>query len=481
MKNPKDSKKLLHSRAGNFWQRIRALWDRYSNEADHSKGWLDTGLRRRHRLNWIFGSIVALGFILFFGILIWLKNAGIMQIDESRLLLIIDYKHADNTLVFDRRGEKIGEFFSDYHVYIPYEKIPTQLVKAVISIEDRHYFEHHGIDMRGIVRALLASLRSGGFTQGGSTITQQVVRNFLLSPEKKFERKIKEALLALELEQHLSKEKILEIYLNALFLGQGAYGVGAAAERHFGRPLAELETHELALIAGLFQSPSRYNPHKSPEQAKRRQRQVLKAMVQNGYLSQADYKKARSKPLIYKSQNQLNTAFAPNFIDAVQELTEKLLTGEVKGKGLRIYTTLDLSLQQDMNEVIKESTPIFSAAAHKLVNVKNPNENMIEAASIILDHSNGDVLAMTGGRDYARSQFNRALKAKRAPGSSFKPAVYAAALMGGSKWSDQVYVSPIMIQDYRPANYADEFLSEATLYSAFYQSINTPVVELGYL
>lgn len=419
-------------------------------------------------------SLLSTGIWLF----LWLRQTGVTHLDSSRLSAIIDYQHADNTLVFDRKGEKIGEFYSDYHLFLPFDKIPPLLVKAVLAVEDRHFFEHRGIDFRGILRALFVSLRSGSFTQGGSTITQQVVRNFLLTPEKTLERKIKEALLSLQLERHLSKERILEIYLNALFLGQGSYGVGAAAERHFGKPIDQLELHELALIAGLFQSPSRYNPHRAPEQAKRRQTQVLKAMVAARAISQSDYRKAIKRPLVYQSQGSLNAAFAPHFIDAIQEATEKLLTSEVKGKGLRIYTTLDLALQKDINQVISDATPHFQQVAQKLL-IKNPDEKLIETAALILDQKNGEILAMIGGRDFARSQFNRALKAKRAPGSAFKPIVYAQALQNGSKWSDVSLVAPILIQDYRPQNSSGEYLSEVTLYNAFYRSVNTPAVELG--
>ena len=344
-------------------------------------------------------SLVSTGIFL----LVWLRQTGVTHLDSSRLNVIIEYEHADNSLVFDRKGEKIGEFFSDYHLFLPYDKIPPLLIKAVLAVEDRHFFEHRGIDFRGIVRAMFASLRTGSFTQGGSTLTQQVVRNFLLTPEKTFERKIKEAILSLQLEQHLSKQRILEIYLNALFLGQGSYGVGAAAERHFGKPIDQLELHELALIAGLFQSPSRYNPHKAPEQARRRQQQVLRAMVASGAITQAEFKKASKQPLHFATQVSLNTTFAPHFIDAIQEQTEKLLTSDVKGKGLRIYTTLDLGLQQDANEVIEHSTEHFAQVAQKLAGVKKPDDKMIETAALIMDQHKGEILAMRGGRDSSRS------------------------------------------------------------------------------
>ncbi|WP_141735387.1 transglycosylase domain-containing protein [Oligoflexus tunisiensis] len=482
MKYSGKKKNLLHVRSRKLWQRLKYAWTSLQGRMPIKRlaAWLNLrGSDRRRKVLLSLGAIglVLLGTLVWMGL--WLQQTGVLHLDQSRLTVIIDYKHSDNSLVYDRNGEKIGEFFSDYHVFVPYENIPKPLIQAVLAVEDRHFFDHHGIDLRGIMRAFLASVRSGGFTQGGSTITQQVVRNFLLSPEKTFERKIKEAILAIQLERHLSKEKILEIYLNALFLGQGSYGVGAASERHFGKPLRELDVHELALIAGLFQSPSRYNPHKAPNQAKRRQRQVLKAMVRAGFLTKETYKTYRRKPLTFKSQSQLNTTFAPYFIDAVQEQTETLLTGDVRGRGLRIHTTLDVALQEEINKVVDQSSDLFAAAATKLVHVPTGIPKVVETAAVVLDHRSGDVLAIVGGRDYARSQFNRVLKAKRAPGSSFKPVVYALALQAGMKWSDMFYVGPVVIQDYRPRNYGGEYLTEATLYNAFYRSINSPVIEIG--
>ncbi|MES2745983.1 MAG: PBP1A family penicillin-binding protein [Bdellovibrionota bacterium] len=410
---------------------------------------------------------------------VWIDRAGIFEVDEKKLDVIINYEHSDNSLVFDKNGKQIGEFFSDYHVYYPIQKIPKPMIDAVLSIEDRKFFEHGGIDYKGIARAAIAYLTSGQARQGASTITQQVVRNFLLTPERKISRKIKEALFAIQLERKLSKDKILEIYLNALFLGQGSYGVGAAAQRHFGKTLEELQPHEIALIAGLFQSPTRFNPHKNPKAAKKRQLIVLKAMQANKLLTAEDLEKWSSAPLVYQAPASMNQSFAPFFIDAIQEQTDKMLSGKFKGKGLRITTTLDLALQEEVNSAIQKSTDIYSSAAQNLVGVKKPSESMIEAASLVMNHRTGEILAMIGGRDFQKSQFNRALKAKRAPGSCFKPVVFSHALMNGVNWSDVTYIAPVVIQNYRPQNFQYEFMTEATYFNAFYRSINTPVVELG--
>lgn len=424
---------------------------------------------------------LALSIVLSFGIAFyaWIEKAGILDLDETKLDVIINYEHSDNTLVFDKHGKPIGEFFSDYHVYYPYSKIPKAMIDAVLSIEDRKFFEHGGVDYKGIVRAGFAYVTSGEARQGASTITQQIVRSFLLTPERKISRKMKEALFAIQLERKLSKERILEIYLNALFLGQGSYGVGAAAQRHFGKPLEELQMHEIALIAGLFQSPTRFNPHKHPKSAKKRQLMVLNALRANKVISSAEAKTWAAAPLVYQAPASMNQSIAPFFLDAIQEQTDKLLSGKFKGKGLRIATTLDLALQQELNSVVQKSTDIFQSAALNLVNVRRPKESMIEAASLVMNHRTGEILAMIGGRDFQKSQFNRTLKAKRAPGSCFKPLVYSHALTHGLNWSDVNYITPVVIQNYRPQNFTSEFMTEATYFNAFYRSINTPVVELG--
>ncbi len=411
---------------------------------------------------------------------LWLQSIGVFSVDDKQLQKILDYKPADNTVVFDRKGEKIGEYFSTYYVYVPYEKLPKKLVDAIIAIEDRQYFKHSGIDMRGIMRAFVTRLLGGG-NQGGSTITQQVVRHFLLTQERTFERKAKEAALALRLDSLLSKERVLELYANAMFLGNGAYGVGAAAIRYFGRPLNELQEHELALIAGLFQSPSRYNPVKYPDRAKNRQLQVLQAMQRAKYITRKEEHEWRKRPLRYQLYNPTNLQLAPHFVDYVQEMAQKLVTNvDVKNSGLRIHTSLDASVQRLLLEALNESKDVLSKAERLVYKNNDPKSpEQVEAAMLVTNPKTGEILAMVGGRDYKKSQFNRTVAAKRQPGSLFKPVVYSLALQRGWKWSDQLYVTPVAIDNYRPKNFSDNFLTETTLLRSFYQSINTTTVEVG--
>lgn len=415
-----------------------------------------------------------------FGVL-WLSEIGIFRISEASFGPLLNHRQVDNTVVFDRHNDKIGEIFNRYHVYVQYSDLPKDLVNAILAIEDRSFFQHRGVDIRGIARAAYDRLRGGKVSQGASTITQQVVRHFLLTKEKTIERKLKEAVLAIKLERMISKERIFELYANVMFLGNGSYGVGAAAQRYFGKELGQLQTHEFALIAGLFQSPSRYNPQKYPKRARFRQKQVLTAMLQSNMVSEADWQKLARLPLNYKEYRPLNQEFAPYFVDHVAERARQILGGTILNKGLRIYTTLDPKLQQMAQESLSERTDVFQKAKNLVLipyesRKKSP---AIQGAIISSNPKTGEILAMVGGRDYDRTKFNRTIHAKRQPGSAFKPIIYSLALSKGFKWSDLIYVSPVAVKNYRPKNFSRQFLTETTLLRAFYLSINTPAVEVG--
>ncbi len=412
--------------------------------------------------------------------MIWLKDLGLFKLSDEDLRTIVGYRHHDNSVVYDNQGQKIGEYYSNHYIFVPYEKIPKALIDAIVAIEDRNFFEHPGFDARAIMRAAFSYLNpSSKLRQGGSTITQQLVRNFLLTRERTVERKLREIALAYLLEQKITKTRILEIYLNALFLGNGAYGVGSAAQRYFGRGLAELKPHELALIAGLFQSPSGYNPQKFPDRAKKRQIAVIRAMYEAKKISRKKAIQMAREPLNYEPFNMINLDTAPYFVDYVREQVQEVLGTRVKNRGLRIYTSLDAKLQRLAQETMRESTDVFQFGRLHLLNENARKNDQIESALLATDPNTGHILAMIGGRDYQTSQYNRAIQAKRSPGSAFKPIVYSLALSQGHKWSDMVYVGPVAIDDYRPRNHGNTYLTETTLLQAFYRSINTPVIELG--
>ena len=417
----------------------------------------------------------------------WLQELGIFTINDQDIALLTTYKSNDMSLVFDKSGQKIGELYSQYRIYIPYDALPKDMIKAIIAIEDKKFFTHHGVDTSAIVRAIVSRIKGSSSRQGASTITQQVIRYFLLTQEHTFERKVREMALALFLEQRLTKRQIFEIYVNSCFLGNGAYGVGAAAKRYFNKNIGELTLGEAALIAGLFQSPSRYNPMKFPTQAKRRQKQVIAAMLHGKFIDRPTARKIASQPLVYSATEPSSNSVAPYFIDYVASEAEQILNvSAIRNQGLRIYTTLDADLQKLAGETISRAAPMFSraehdlpAAVHYLGDHSDAGESRVESGLIATDPRDGHILAMVGGRDYNASQFNVTYQAKRQPGSAFKPVVFSLALDNGFKWSDLLYISRIAIDDYRPQNFSNQFGTETSMLRAFYSSINTAAVEVG--
>lgn len=418
---------------------------------------------------------------------VWLKNLGVFSLDKNRVKELQHFSFADNTIVYDRDGGKIGEFFDRYQVFVPVDELPLHLKHAIFAIEDRNFMTHRGIDTSAMIRAAWSRVRRNKINQGASTITQQVTKQMLLTPERTIERKVLEIAWALKLEKTLSKDQILQIYTNNLFLGNGAYGVGAAARRYFNKDIRALNIAESALIAGLFQSPSRYNPAKYPERAKNRQIAVIRAMVAAGYLNATQAKAALNAPLVYQEYKSVNYETAPWFIDAIRESLPQILGQagrRTDGKGLRVYTTLDRTLQSNAESSIAGAESTFAKidkSTDPIIDRKTGQKRRarVEAAMLVTDPHNGEILAMVGGRNYKDSQFNRALNAMRSPGSAFKPVVYTEALMRGFSWSDVIFVSPVNISNYRPHTPDDDYLSETTMLRAFYRSMNTPTVEIA--
>ena len=417
---------------------------------------------------------------------LWVSELGLFDVTDDQLSTIVNLKPEDNSLVYDRDGKKIGEFFNTYNIYIPYNKLPKNMIDAIIAIEDRNFWTHEGFDPKGIMRAALSKLKGDRIEQGASTITQQVVRHYLLPKEKTIQRKLKEISLSWHLEKKLTKEKILEIYVNNMFLGNGSYGVGAASFRYFGKPLNKLKLNEMALIAGLFQSPSRYNPSRHPKLAKKRQTLVLKSMYAAKMLNFPQTQKNIKEKLEYKDYQPINTTTAPYFIDYIKDQSQTILKAQgknVDSQGLRIYTTIDTKMQRLAEDAIAESKELLDQAQSRVGQVKDNKGKVkqatLEAAVLSVDPKNGEILTMVGGRDYAKTKFNRTYQAMRSPGSAFKPIVFGLALEKKMKWSDVIYVSPVSINNYRPHTPDEDFLTETTMMRAFYRSMNTPTIEIG--
>lgn len=594
--------------------------------------------------------IVALGLIGIFGIYLIVKSA---QSSLPQLITVKDYQPLLVSQVYDRNGKKIGEFFRERRTLVPYEKIPKNLINAFLAAEDDQFFEHKGINPQAIFRAALANLRAGRSVQGGSTITQQVAKTLMLSSEKTMTRKLRDILLAIEMEKNLSKEEILFLYLNQIYFGQGAYGVEQAAQVYYRKPASKLTLPEMAILAGLPQAPSRYSPVKNPLRAKERQIYVLHRMADVGFITKDEAESAIKEHVkVYVRENY--EEFAPFYLETVRQvLVSQLGEDMVLDKGLRIHTSLDLTkqlaaqdsvtaglksldkrqgyrgairnisdeataqeyLKEEQKKLISDFTPeriilpdgkfadIFPKKEAKdilehpllpayiklkdsvqgvvekiddklgLVYVKLPEtqglidietmawarqpdsevradlgtikkpsealkkgdvilvkiaadkfssdrllastkkkapteplpdfskylgleldqEPLVEGALISFDQQTQDVLAMVGGSDFAKSEFNRAIQAPRQTGSAFKAIVYASALDKGYTPATPIMDAPIVFEEggspndaegqgdpkvWKPSNHSKSFGGDILFRNALVQSLNIPTVKI---
>ncbi len=326
------------------------------------------------------------------------------------------------SLVYDRHGNLVFSFASEDRTTVPLDRVSPAMISAVVAAEDRHFFRHAGMDVVAVVRAAWIDLNARAVKQGASTITQQLIRHVALSRDRNFQRKIKEALLAVRVERRFNKEKILEAYLNRIYLGNGHYGIEAAARGYFGKPASDLTPAEGALLAGIIPCPSVCSPRTAPEVARKRRDRVLAAMRKADAITPAAYETALAAPIAlaperYESGDDTSGLY---FLEAVrQQMMTRFGVGEVLKGGLRIYTTLDMNAQRHAEEAI----------ATRLGELDKSGR--LEGALVALDPHTGEVLALVGGRDFHASPFNRAMQAKRQPGSAFKPLLFAAAIEQG--------------------------------------------------
>ena len=392
-----------------------------------------------------------------------------------------NYRPATITKFFSEDGEIIGEFFIEKRKIVSLDRVPHHLVQAFIAGEDARFFHHKGLDYIAIFRALCRNIFSGEIVQGGSTITQQVVKSILLSPEKSFTRKIREAILAFKIEKYLSKEEILFLYLNQIYLGHGAYGVATAAENYFGKSVEELNLAESALLAGLPQAPSKYSPYHHPEQAIRRQTYILNRMVEEGFISYGEVMKALQTPLKIKSKQNSFIEKAPYFVEYVRRYVEEKYGKEALYKnGLQVYTTIDTDFQKIAQEAVESGLKEIEKR-QKYLSSDIPFS--LEGALVCFDLETGYVKAMVGGRDFRKSQFNRATQARRQTGSAFKPIVYASALDKGYTPASVIVDAPIIFKwgdkKWKPKNFEEKFLGPTTLRNAIAHSVNIVTVKIA--
>ncbi|HSS31534.1 MAG TPA: PBP1A family penicillin-binding protein [Nitrospiraceae bacterium] len=370
--------------------------------------------------------------------------------------------------------------------WIPLAQIPPLIIETVLTIEDRRFYSHFGIDPIAVGRAIWTNFTKGGVVQGGSTITQQLAKNLFYSPQRTMGRKFKEALAALVLEVKYTKQNILESYLNEIYLGQAGfvsiYGMSEAAHRYFGKTLEQLTVDEVAMVAGLIKGPNSYAPTKHPELAKQRRDVVLRRLKEIGHLTEEAWNRAVKEPVRVTPPEDVLTD-APYFVDAVLREVEEAGVVPIP-EGSRIDSTLDPMIQQAATEALEKGLAKLEKTYSHLSNSPEP----MQGAVVVLDPKNGSVLALVGGRDYRRSQFNRAIQARRQPGSLFKPFVYLAALeaaregqVGQLTAASLVADEPVTFESgtgpWSPQNYDKQFHGPITVRSALEQSLNVPAVQ----
>lgn len=391
---------------------------------------------------------------------------------------LASYQPAATTVILDRHGNQIDLIFTQNRFVVPLDKMPKILPQAFVAAEDARFFQHGGVDIWSITRALFHNLRKGGKGQGGSTITQQVARSLLLTPEKTYTRKIKEAILAYRIDKVLSKKEILHIYLNQIYFGEGAYGVDAAARTYFGKQVIDLNLAEISILAGLPQAPSRYSPFKNFNLTKKRQAYVLNRMAEEGYITPTMARKAHQTPLLWGSPHESDedsrffTQHIKNYINS--KYGKKML----QSGGLTIKTTLDPLLQKSANAAVSRGVAKWAVRRTKKAS------QLPQTALVALEVSTGKVRALVGGTNFLQSQFNRATQAKRQPGSAFKPFVYATAFLHGFHSSSLIDDAPLILpgassrNSWQPRNFNGEFYGPTTLHLALTHSRNIVAIKL---
>jgi penicillin-binding protein 1A len=463
-----------------------------------------------------------------------------------------DWKPPEATVIYDYKGRPFGDIALQRRYYVTLDKIPAHTRYAFISAEDKNFYKHFGIDPIAIIRALITNISRKDIKQGASTITQQLARNLFLTPERSLKRKIKEALLAIKIEREFSKDKILELYLNYIYLGQGAYGVEAASRIYFGKSVKDLTVDESAVLASLPKAPTKYNPFRNPERILERRNYVLLRMLEDGYITQEEYETYSKKPLKLRLENKYYGM--DYFLDYVKEYVVEKYGEAILAGGYAIYTTIDKDLQEHARQVLEKgiyrvakangipALPADYSTAEKLykeqkVDIK-PGKVLIgkiknvqggeyvveigdkefkaekgelpfekgdyvfvrfyqakkelrwevlpdlQGALVALDAKTGAIRAMVGGYSYMRSPYNRAVYAKRQPGSAIKPIIYLSALMKGYTQAHIIdatprsFYDPSTGKDWTPKNYEGAQYGPVSLRTALAKSINTATVNL---
>jgi penicillin-binding protein 1A len=384
------------------------------------------------------------------------------------------YTPFESSFVYSSDGKVLAELYIERRNFIPYYNIPDRIKKAVIAIEDHRFYSHPGMDIIGILRAFYKNIMAQDIVEGGSTITQQLTKMLFLKPEKSLARKIREAIISVQIEKRYTKDEIIGMYLNQAYFGTRAYGIEAAAQTYFGKSANELSIAESALLAGLPKAPTMYSPFRNPEKSLMRRQVVLKKMLENKFISKEEYERANAEPLPIKPY--FRKYEAPYFVELLRQHLEARYGNSVYTSGMRIYSTIDYNMQK-----IAEKAVINGISA-----IEKRVKKGVQAALIAIEPSSGHIKAMVGGTDFWETQFNRASMALRQPGSAFKPFVFAAAFEKGMSESDEILDEPVIFPGgkpntiWSPKNYDGEYHGYVPLKTALALSLNAATVRLAY-
>jgi len=421
------------------------------------------------------------------------------------LSVLVDYKPSVTSRIYDKDGKKIANIFDEKHrYYASFEEIPPRIIEALVAIEDTTFFEHPGINIDAIFRAAIKVIRAGKAVEGASTITQQLVKNVLLTREKKLSRKIKEAIYALKLEQELTKEQILERYLNEIYYGHGYYGIKTAADGYFHKKLSELTLKEMALLVGLPKAPSTYAPTKNYDISMGRANRVIKRMYVLGWIDNATYESALLEtPEVF--DDTLTQNRAPFVVDEVMRQFSEFGLDDFKTGGYEVYTTIDIRLQEAARESLKYAYDLSLERLEKykedeaekfaktppdeeydLLLAADVNTSKLNGALVSLESQTGNILALVGSVDYTQSSYNRATQGRRQPGSAFKPFIYQVAIdLGFSGATPLVDIAKTYEYEkdgeemkWRPKNYEKNYKGLITLRESLVHSRNLATINL---
>ncbi|HDZ5339247.1 TPA: PBP1A family penicillin-binding protein [Campylobacter fetus] len=422
----------------------------------------------------IFGFFTIIAIAIFAALIYFYSQ---IRVDISA---IVEYKPKLTTQIFDRNGDLVANVFDEENrQYAKYQEIPPRVVEALVAVEDTSFFEHGGINVEAIFRAAIKDIKAMSLVEGASTLTQQLIKNMVLTRDKKFTRKLKEVILAFKIEEDLTKEEIIERYLNQVYFGHGYYGIKTAALGYFKKELNELTIKETAILVGLPKAPSNYDPTRHIDLSLSRANGVITRLYALGWISENEYAQAlKETPVVYDETLTQNRA--PYLVDETLKEAYKIFP-DIKYGGYKITLNADLKVQEiaqnalkfGYNEILKRD--------------KNADQNYLNGAMIVTNPANGEILALVGGIDYAKSNFNRATQSERQPGSSFKPFIYQIALdLGYSPMSKVADISRVFEnvnrseedKDWKPKNYGGNFEGYITLKHALRQSRNLATINL---